>query len=235
MHQILPLGTFSTWLRTKTENNNIRFIQGETRLHPLHANTIPRSIKTSQANLLEHPHKSFFYTDSIIVLGYINNATRKFSKYVTNRVTYILNHTDAQQWRYVNTKTIRQILPQEELHRRHSTTQFGSRDQQFSLSAVWIFHTQLQQMQTPFCRKKQKFKRWKLPRCSLVFLTDSQNSPPGDHLFAQYPCYGRSCSTDNPNVQTYLLCYCTPKQKPILFKSLSRSIWLKQFELLRTR
>ena len=40
----------------------------------------------------------------MIVVGYINNSRRKFSKYVTNRTQYILKHTLASQWRYVNTK-----------------------------------------------------------------------------------------------------------------------------------
>ena len=111
----IAIGNVFYMTSNENENINVRFIQGETRLHPLHANTIPRlELCAAVAAVTKYqkfasestraPTQVVFYTDSIIVLSYINNATRKFSKYVTNRVTYILNHTDAQQWRYVNTK-----------------------------------------------------------------------------------------------------------------------------------
>ncbi|XP_069109479.1 uncharacterized protein [Argopecten irradians] len=45
-----------------------------------------------------------FYTDSKVVLGYINNRVRRFYVYVENRVNRILATTDAEQWNYVSTK-----------------------------------------------------------------------------------------------------------------------------------
>ncbi|XP_063711707.1 uncharacterized protein LOC134840010 [Symsagittifera roscoffensis] len=111
----IAVGNVFYMTSNENENINVRLIQGETRLHPLHANTIPRlELCAAVAAVTKYqkfasestraPTQVVCYTDLMIVLGYINNATRKFLKYVTNRVTYILSHTDAQQWRYVNTK-----------------------------------------------------------------------------------------------------------------------------------
>lgn len=46
--------------------------------------------------------ETIFYTDSKVVLGYIQNKTR-FYTYVTNRVDKILRITKPEQWLHVNT------------------------------------------------------------------------------------------------------------------------------------
>ena len=48
--------------------------------------------------------KSVFWTDSTCVLGYINNADRRFKTYVANRVSAILEISSPSQWKYINTK-----------------------------------------------------------------------------------------------------------------------------------
>ena len=45
-----------------------------------------------------------FWTDSRVVLGYINNEARRFHVYVANRVQAIRNHTEPAQWHYVPSK-----------------------------------------------------------------------------------------------------------------------------------
>lgn len=109
------IGNVLYFRSNKAEETVVRFLQGESRLHPLHANTIPRlelcaavAAVTKATKFLQEssfePSSCHFYTDSMIVLGYIQNTTRKFSKYVSNRVAYILKHSSISQWTYVNTK-----------------------------------------------------------------------------------------------------------------------------------
>jgi len=44
-----------------------------------------------------------FYTDSKVVLGYIQNESRRFYVYVANRVQIIRGISSPSQWRYVDT------------------------------------------------------------------------------------------------------------------------------------
>ena len=45
-----------------------------------------------------------FWTDRKVVLGYINNNTKKFKIFVTNRIQQIHESSNASQWRYVPSK-----------------------------------------------------------------------------------------------------------------------------------
>ena len=45
-----------------------------------------------------------FWTDSKVVLDYINNAIKRFKTFVANRVQKIKGKTNVQQWHYVPTK-----------------------------------------------------------------------------------------------------------------------------------
>jgi len=45
----------------------------------------------------------FFWTDSKVVMGYINNVTRHFHVFVANHVQQIHEHTQAWQWQYIDT------------------------------------------------------------------------------------------------------------------------------------
>ena len=47
--------------------------------------------------------RSLFWCDSQIVLCYIRNSALRLKTYVANRVTYIQEHSRAEDWRYVNT------------------------------------------------------------------------------------------------------------------------------------
>ena len=42
--------------------------------------------------------KEFHYTDSTVVLGYINNEARRLHTYVGNRIQHILDKSDLKQW-----------------------------------------------------------------------------------------------------------------------------------------
>ncbi|XP_072769709.1 uncharacterized protein [Nerophis lumbriciformis] len=47
--------------------------------------------------------QEMFWTDSQVVIGYINNDARRFHIYVANRVQLIRNNSDPSQWYYVDT------------------------------------------------------------------------------------------------------------------------------------
>ena len=56
---------------------------------------------------LHLPHElqpSIFWTDSTTVLCYINNETKVFHTFVTNRIQQIRNSSNPSQWRYVSSE-----------------------------------------------------------------------------------------------------------------------------------
>ncbi|MGH0125412.1 UNVERIFIED_CONTAM: hypothetical protein FKN15_068962 [Acipenser sinensis] len=90
------------------------FIQGKTKLAPRPEHTIPRlelcaavlavelaELITSEIDM--ELNATNFYTDSKVVLGYINNETRRFYVYVNNRVLRIRKFSQPEQWHYVPT------------------------------------------------------------------------------------------------------------------------------------
>lgn len=46
----------------------------------------------------------YYWSDSTITLGYINNEAETFHTYVANRVHEIINLTCADQWNHIDTK-----------------------------------------------------------------------------------------------------------------------------------
>ena len=45
--------------------------------------------------------RSYFWTDNQIVLAYLNNVSRRFKVFVANRVAFIRDHSNPDQWRHV--------------------------------------------------------------------------------------------------------------------------------------
>jgi len=107
-----------SYLRLIDETNQAHctLVMGKARVTPLKVVTIPRleltaavvSVKISQWLLQELEYEDItevFWTDSKVVLGYINNTTRRFHIFVGNRVQQIHEHTDPDQWQYVDTSS----------------------------------------------------------------------------------------------------------------------------------
>ncbi len=91
------------------------FVLGKAKLAPQAAHTIPRlelGAAVLAAELAETIMDELdfsldaveFYTDSRVVLGYINNQTRRFYVYVANRVQRIRKVSSPTQWHYISTK-----------------------------------------------------------------------------------------------------------------------------------
>ncbi|XP_067309102.1 uncharacterized protein [Pseudorasbora parva] len=93
---------------------HVGFIMGKSKLAPKPAHTVPRlelcaavlavelaELITSEMDIGLHSVK--YYTDSKIVLGYINNPSRRFYVYVANRVVRIRKSTNPEQWHHIAT------------------------------------------------------------------------------------------------------------------------------------
>ena len=105
-----------SYLRLFDDKNCVHccsFLLGKARVTPLKPVTIPRltaalvSVKvgqTLQEELEYDKVDEFFWTDSKVVLGYINNDARRFHTFVANRVQQIRDHTSLKQWFYIDTK-----------------------------------------------------------------------------------------------------------------------------------
>ena len=87
---------------------------GKSRVAPLKSITVPRleltaallSVKVSilLGPELEYDNVSeFFWTDSQVVLGYIQNDSKRFKVFVANRVQQIRDHTRPNQWKFIST------------------------------------------------------------------------------------------------------------------------------------
>lgn len=100
---------------TDTKDNiHVSFVLGKAKLAPKHATTIPRLelnsavLATELAETVGQDSKleidEFkFYSDSMVVLGYIHNRTKRFFVYVANRVQRIVKFTSPKQWSYIST------------------------------------------------------------------------------------------------------------------------------------
>ena len=84
----------------------------KSRLAPLKKTTIPRleltaaklavTLKSTLEQELDYNiSRTFLWTDSTVTLKYINNATTRFQRFVANRVTFIRERTEPEQWHYV--------------------------------------------------------------------------------------------------------------------------------------
>ena len=90
-------------------------VVGKARVAPLKAVSIPRLELTAALVCAEIGSKvkkelnmkidqEYFWTDSQVVLGYLNNDAKRFHIFVANRVQKIKNLTDTSQWHHIPTK-----------------------------------------------------------------------------------------------------------------------------------
>ena len=99
---------------TQGERVSVAFVTGKSKVVPQCATTIPRKELNAateatqcsfhlQRELRIKPSQVSYYCDSNIVLGYIHSTERRFTKYVTRRVSIIHRHTSPESWKYVRT------------------------------------------------------------------------------------------------------------------------------------
>ncbi|XP_039907300.1 uncharacterized protein LOC120746094 [Simochromis diagramma] len=105
-----------SYLRYKNDKDEVHcsLVIGKARVAPSKVTSIPRlelaaavvSAKVSvllKAELDMKINDEFFWTDSQVVLGYINNDARRFHIFVANRVQLIRDNSNPNQWYYVDT------------------------------------------------------------------------------------------------------------------------------------
>ena len=94
--------------------SKVGFVIGKSKVAPLHGHPIPRlelcaAVLATELATFIKTHLSIpldsvsFYTDSHVVLGYINNETRRFHVYVGKCVDRIRRSSLKTQWYYVPT------------------------------------------------------------------------------------------------------------------------------------
>lgn len=92
----------------KQDSINVGFIMGKSKVAPLSGHTIPRlelcgavlatELSGKITHTLELPCNSVeFFTDSKVVLGYLNNRSRRFYNYVSKRVSIIHQRSKPEQ------------------------------------------------------------------------------------------------------------------------------------------
>ncbi len=103
----------------------------KSRVCPLKTITIPRleltaALVSVRVSTMLHKELDYnkivdvYWTDSKVVLGYLNNEARRFHVFVANRVQQIRDETSPEQWRYVEGKE----NPADEASRGLTTREF---------------------------------------------------------------------------------------------------------------
>ena len=93
---------------------SVSLLIGRSKMAPTHTTSIPRlelcsAVLATQAVIMIRREldvqidEEIDYSDSKVVLGYIQNESRRFYVYVANRVQLIRNATAPSQWRYMDT------------------------------------------------------------------------------------------------------------------------------------
>ena len=107
----------SSYLRLEDDQGKIHCVLliGKSKASPLKYISIPRleliaaTLSVKGSLLLRQKlgipiNKEYFWTDSKVVLGYINNNSKKFKIFVANWIQFIRENADPKQWFYVPTK-----------------------------------------------------------------------------------------------------------------------------------
>ena len=113
----------AVYLRQVDSKGNVctALLLGQSKVAPLQTTSIPRlelcaAVLATQAvakvtrEIDMEIDSITFYTDSKVVLGYIQNKSRRFYVYVANRVQLIRKVSSPSQWRYVDTSDNRADL-----------------------------------------------------------------------------------------------------------------------------
>ncbi|XP_049422007.1 uncharacterized protein LOC125882268 [Epinephelus fuscoguttatus] len=105
-----------SYLRYKNDNNEVHcsLVMAKARVAPTKVTSVPRLELSAAVTLVRMSvmlknelemkiDEEFFWTDSQVLLAYIDNEARRFHVFVANRVQLIRENTNPSQWHYVDT------------------------------------------------------------------------------------------------------------------------------------
>ncbi|KAL7882808.1 hypothetical protein SRHO_G00004660 [Serrasalmus rhombeus] len=99
----------------KTGQISCSLVMGKARVAPTKLMTIPRLELSSAVTSVRNGDvvkreldvkilQEYYWTDSKVVLGYINNDAKRFHTFVANRIQRIRSSTNPEQWRHVSSE-----------------------------------------------------------------------------------------------------------------------------------
>lgn len=104
-----------SYLRATSEAGQIScsLVLGKARVAPTKLMTIPRLELSSAVTSVHNGEvikkeleiknlQEYYWTDSRVVLGYVNNDAKRFHTFVANRIQRIRSNTNPEQWRHVS-------------------------------------------------------------------------------------------------------------------------------------
>ena len=109
---------YCSYIRMKDANNKIHcaFVCGRSRVNPIKSPpSMPRMeliaavLSSKLGSRLKREidlpiQYEVYWSDSMVALGYIHNSSKKFRRFVSNRVSFIKEHTKSASWRYVSSE-----------------------------------------------------------------------------------------------------------------------------------
>ncbi|XP_071085625.1 uncharacterized protein [Haliotis cracherodii] len=102
------------WLKNEMGKVHCSLVMAKARVMPIKKVTTPRlkltaacvAVRLSRILQKELQYKLtdiFYWTDSMSVIGYVNNETSRFKTFVANRITIIRDGSDPRQWKHIPT------------------------------------------------------------------------------------------------------------------------------------
>ena len=99
-----------------SDKPHVAYVISSTRLIPKSCTSMPRSelcaallgstlLKEARNELKLPIDQYFLYSDSKVVLAYLKNTEKRFSKFVSHRVSAVLKVTEPSWWRYIGTRS----------------------------------------------------------------------------------------------------------------------------------
>ncbi|XP_037930364.1 uncharacterized protein LOC119665129, partial [Teleopsis dalmanni] len=203
----------AVYIRTVQKDKTIKLnlLCSRSRVAPIKSQTIPRLelcaallaaelMARVKLDLGYQDKATYFWTDSQIVLSWINNHPGKLPVYVAHRIVKILRLTIPEQWRHVPSKQ----NPADILSR-------GLKPREFSSCYMWLYGPLFLYQPKPLW--PAPFKRELIVEDNTVVLALSAQQPTNEHAWV-YSIHSRNLFTHVQKVVGYVLRFTKNARKP---------------------